>query len=81
MTVQKDLLPHLLNRMGLQCIRYMIPGQKDALVELTGALAGFTIFLGKRRLAAFARIISSVSATLSIPESEYPARWTMGETG
>jgi VIT1/CCC1 family predicted Fe2+/Mn2+ transporter len=49
----------------------MVLGLNDAIVELTGALAGFTLALGKTKLIAMAGIIIGVAASLSMAASEY----------
>lgn len=54
--------------------RYMdavILGLNDALVELTGALAGFTIGLHNNKLIILAGITTGVAATLSMTASEF----------
>ena len=43
----------------------------DALVELTGALAGFTLALNNNRMVGMAGFITGVAATLSMAASEY----------
>ena len=43
----------------------------DALVELTGALAGFTLALNDNRMVGMAGFITGVAATLSMAASEY----------
>jgi len=49
----------------------VVLGLNDALVEFTGALAGFTFALGKPRLVGVAGLIMGVSASLSMAASEY----------
>lgn len=46
-------------------------GMNDALVELTGALAGYTFAMQDTRLISMAGIITGFSATLSMAASEY----------
>ena len=46
-------------------------GLNDALVELTGALAGFTLALNDNRMVGMAGFITGVAATLSMAASEY----------
>ncbi len=55
----------------LRYIGSMVLGLNDALVELTGALAGFTLALGDTRTAGLAGLITGVAATLSMAASEY----------
>ncbi len=49
----------------------MVLGLNDALVELTGALAGLTFALQNTRLTAFAGLITGIAASLSMGTSEY----------
>lgn len=49
----------------------IVLGMNDALVELTGALAGFTMALGNNRLIALAGFTTGVAATLSMAASEF----------
>ena len=46
-------------------------GMNDALVELTGALAGYTFAMQNTRMISMAGIITGFSATLSMAASEY----------
>lgn len=52
-------------------ISAIVLGMNDALVELTGALAGFTIALGNNRLIAMAGLTTGVAATLSMAAAEF----------
>lgn len=49
----------------------MVLGLNDALVELTGSLAGFTFALQDNRLIALAGLVTGISASLSMAASEY----------
>lgn len=49
----------------------VVLGLNDALVELTGALAGFTLALWNTRLIALIGIITGVSASFSMAASEF----------
>ena len=49
----------------------MVLGINDALVELTGALAGFTFALGDSAVICMAGFITGSAATLSMAASEY----------
>jgi len=51
----------------------MVRGLNDALVELTGALAGFTLALQNTRVVATAGFILGIAASLSMAASEYLA--------
>lgn len=49
----------------------VVLGLNDALVEFTGALAGFTLALGAPRLVALTGGITGIAAALSMAASEY----------
>jgi len=51
----------------------MVLGLNDALVELTGALAGLTLALRDPRLIAITGLITGVAASMSMAASEYLA--------
>jgi VIT1/CCC1 family predicted Fe2+/Mn2+ transporter len=57
----------------LQYLGSMVLGLNDALVELTGAVAGLTFALMNTRLVALSAIITGASATLSMAASNYLA--------
>lgn len=67
----------LLNMLDEERLRYtgsVVLGLNDALVELTGSLAGFTLALGSTRLISLAGLVTGVSASLSMASSEYFSR-------
>ena len=49
----------------------VVLGLNDALVEFTGALAGFTLALSDSRLIALTGSITGIAAALSMASSEY----------
>ena len=55
----------------LQFIGSMVLGLNDALVELTGTLAGLTFALKDTRLIALSGLITGAAASLSMAASEY----------
>lgn len=61
----------LLDEERLQYVGSMVLGLNDALVELTGTLAGLTFALKSTRLIALSGLITGISATLSMASSEY----------
>lgn len=61
----------ILDEERLKYMGSMVLGMSDALVELTGTLAGLTFALKNTRLVALAGLITGVSATLSMASSEY----------
>lgn len=63
----------MLDEERLHYIGAMVLGLNDALVELTGAIAGVTFALANTRLVALTGIITGVSATLSMAASNYLA--------
>jgi len=63
----------MLDEERLSYIGSMVLGLNDALVELTGAIAGVTFALCNTRLIAMTGIVTGVSATLSMASSNYLA--------
>ena len=61
----------LIDEERLKYVGSMVLGLNDALVELTGALAGLTLALQNTRLVAMAGLITGVAASLSMATSEY----------
>ena len=64
----------ILDEERLRYIGSVVRGLNDALVELTGALAGFTFAFAEANVIAMAGLITGVSASLSMAGSEYLAR-------
>lgn len=67
----EDALLALLDEERLQYVGSMVLGLNDALVELTGTLAGLTFALQNNRLVALSGLITGISATLSMAASSY----------
>ncbi len=67
---EKALL-NILDEERLQYIGSMVLGMNDALVELTGSLAGFTFAMQNTRLIALSGLIIGISATFSMASSEF----------
>lgn len=63
----------MLDEERLHYVGAMVLGLNDALVELTGAIAGVTFALANTRLVALTGIITGVSATLSMAASNFLA--------
>ncbi len=61
----------MLNEERLKYAGSIVLGLNDALVELTGALAGFTFALQDSRLIAAVGMITGIAASLSMAASEY----------
>ena len=66
-------LYNMLDEERLHYVGSMVLGLNDALVELTGAIAGVTFALANSRLVALTGIITGISATLSMAASNYLA--------
>jgi VIT1/CCC1 family predicted Fe2+/Mn2+ transporter len=61
----------MLNEDFLQYTSSIILGLNDALVELTGALAGFTLALKNTKLIALVGLVTGIAASMSMASSEY----------
>jgi VIT1/CCC1 family predicted Fe2+/Mn2+ transporter len=61
----------MINEERLMYVGSIVLGLNDALVELTGALAGFTFAFQNTRLIALAGLITGIAASLSMGASEY----------
>jgi VIT1/CCC1 family predicted Fe2+/Mn2+ transporter len=62
---------NLLDEELLHYVGSIVLGLNDALVELTGALAGFTLALGGTRLISLAGLVTGISAAFSMGASDY----------
>ena len=67
---EKQLI-NLIDEERLRYVGSMVLGLNDALVELTGALAGLTLALQNTRLIAMTGLITGIAASLSMASSEY----------
>ena len=70
----------MLDEERLQYVGSMVLGLNDALVELTGSLAGFALALQNTRLIALSGLIVGISATFSMASSEFLAARSEGRT-
>jgi VIT1/CCC1 family predicted Fe2+/Mn2+ transporter len=61
----------LIDEERLRYVGSMVLGLNDALVELTGALAGLTFALQNTRVTAMVGLITGIAASLSMAASEY----------
>lgn len=73
-------LLEMLDEERLQYVGSMVLGMNDALVELTGSLAGFTFAMQNTRLIALSGLIIGISATFSMASSEFLAARSEGRT-
>jgi VIT1/CCC1 family predicted Fe2+/Mn2+ transporter len=67
----ENALIQLLDEERLRYVGSIVLGLNDALVELTGALAGFTLALQETKLIAVIGLITGIAAALSMGASEY----------
>jgi len=74
----ENALLAMLDEERLQYVGSMVLGLNDALVELTGSLAGFTFAMQNTRLIALSGLIIGISATFSMASSEFLAARSEG---
>ena len=74
----EEALLGMLDEERLQYVGSMVLGMNDALVELTGSLAGFTFAMQNTRLIALSGLIMGISATFSMASSEFLAAKSEG---
>jgi len=67
----EQALIQMIREEPIEYVGSVVLGLNDALVELTGALAGFTLALQNTRLIALSGAITGVAAALSMAASEY----------
>jgi VIT1/CCC1 family predicted Fe2+/Mn2+ transporter len=67
---EKELI-NMIDEERLKYIGSVVLGLNDALVELTGTLAGLTFALQNARLVGVAGLITGIAASLSMAASEY----------
>jgi VIT1/CCC1 family predicted Fe2+/Mn2+ transporter len=67
----EEQLIAMLDEERLQYAGSVVLGLNDALVELTGALAGLTLALQNGKLIALSGLITGIAASLSMAASEY----------
>ncbi|NLU27297.1 MAG: rubrerythrin family protein [Hungateiclostridium thermocellum] len=76
----EEELIEIIEEEKLQFVGSMVLGLNDALVELTGTLAGLTFALKNTRLIALSGLITGIAATLSMAASEYLSARTEQES-
>jgi VIT1/CCC1 family predicted Fe2+/Mn2+ transporter len=72
-------LLRLLDEELLRYVGSIVLGLNDALVELTGALAGLTFALRNTRLVALAGMVTGIAASFSMAASEYLSTKSEGD--
>lgn len=70
----------LINEERLEYMGSVVLGLNDALVEFTGALAGFTLALSDSKLIALTGSITGIAAALSMASSEYLSTKSDGDS-
>jgi len=76
---EKQLID-LMDEEKLKYVGSIVLGLNDALVELTGALAGLTFAFQNTRVVALAGLITGIAASFSMAASEYLSTKAEGET-
>ena len=76
----ENALLSMLDEESLRYVGSMVLGLSDALVELTGSLAGFAFALQNNRLIALSGLIVGISATFSMASSEFLSARSEGRT-
>ncbi len=71
----------LIRESRLEYMGSIVLGLNDALVELTGALAGYTFALQEGRLIATIGLITGIAASLSMASSEFLSKRQEGPVG
>ena len=74
----ETMLMEMIDEERLHYVGSIVLGLNDALVELTGTIAGLTFALANNRLVALSGIITGVAATLSMAASNYLAKRVEG---
>jgi VIT1/CCC1 family predicted Fe2+/Mn2+ transporter len=64
-------LINLINEERLKYVGSVVLGLNDALVELTGSLAGFSLAMQNAKLIAMAGLITGIAASFSMAASDY----------
>ena len=69
--IHEEKLVAMLDEERLRYAGSIVLGLNDALVELTGALAGLTLALQNEKLIALSGLITGIAASMSMAASEY----------
>ncbi len=70
-TMHENLLIDMIDEEKIGYVGSMVLGLNDALVELTGALAGLSFALQNTKLTGFVALITGIAAAMSMASSEY----------
>ena len=77
--IHEEKLIGLINEERLEYMGSVVLGLNDALLEFTGALAGFTLALSDHKLIALTGSITGIAAALSMASSEYLSTKSEGD--
>lgn len=77
--VHEQQLLEMLDEERLQYVGSMVLGVSDALVELSGTLAGLSFAMQNNRIIALSGLITGISAALSMGSSEFLSNRSEGE--
>ena len=69
--IHEEELLGMLDEEGLKFVGSIVLGLNDALVELTGSLAGFTLALNSNKVISLVGLVTGISAALSMASSDY----------
>lgn len=75
----ENALITMIDEEKLEYIGSMVLGLNDALVEITGTIAGLTFALRNTKLVGLAGVITGIAASLSMAASEYLSRRHEGD--
>jgi VIT1/CCC1 family predicted Fe2+/Mn2+ transporter len=78
--IHEQKLLAMLDEEGLQYVGSVVLGLNDALVELTGALAGFTLALSDNKIISLVGLVTGISAAMSMAASDYLSSKADGDT-
>ncbi|MFH1916617.1 MAG: VIT1/CCC1 transporter family protein [Nanoarchaeota archaeon] len=76
----EKVLMDMIKEERLEYIGSMVLGLNDALVELTGTLAGLTLAFQNSRIVGISGLIMGIAASLSMMSSEYLSKKSEGKT-
>ncbi len=76
---EKQLID-LINEERLKYVGSIVLGLNDALVELTGSLAGFSLAMQNSKIIAMAGLITGIAASFSMAASDYLSQKADGES-
>ncbi len=76
---EKQLID-LINEERLKYVGSVVLGLNDALVELTGSLAGFSLAMQNSKIIAMAGLITGIAASFSMAASDYLSQKADGES-